>query len=190
MKPTLTENDFIWAADKLGCELAVIKAVAHVESRKTGFLSDGSPKILFEGHIFHRLTDGKYSKREIYKDISYPYWTRKYYGDGFDEYKRFKRAFELDPVAAIKSASWGKFQIMGFNYNRAGFSTPEYFMYAMDTSERKHLEAFVDFIKSTGLSDELQRKDWQGFARGYNGPGYAKNRYDEKLKKAYKIYSQ
>lgn len=186
MKNQLTDNDYKWAADELGCELAVIKAVAHVESRTTGFLSDGSPKILFEGHIFHRETGGKYSKIEIYKDISYPRWTSKFYGDGAHEYQRFKRAFELDEAAAIKSASWGKFQIMGFNYKRAGFSTPEAFMYAMDISERKHLEAFVSFIFSARLDDELRAKDWVNFARGYNGPGYARNRYDEKLMKAYK----
>ncbi|EKF56244.1 hypothetical protein I215_01938 [Galbibacter marinus] len=190
MKPTLTENDYKWAANVLGCELAVIKAVANIESAKTGFLSDGSPKILFEGHIFHGETAGKYSKREIYKDISYSKWTRKYYGDGYQEYDRFRRAFELDPIAAIKSASWGKFQIMGFNYKRAGFNDVFEFMVAMDTSERKHLEAFVGFIKSTGLDDELKSKDWKGFARGYNGSAYAQNRYDEKLMKAYKIYAQ
>ena len=30
----------------------------------------------------------------------------------------------------------------------------------------------------------LQSKDWKTFARLYNGPGYAQNRYDEKLAKA------
>lgn len=191
MKATLTNNDFQWAADKIGCELAAIKAVAKVESAKTGFLSDGAPKILFEGHIFHRETGGKYSKREIYKDISYKNWTTKYYGeDGFEEYERFKRAFELDQVAAIKSASWGKFQIMGFNYKRAGFDDIYNFMVAMDESERKHLEAFVNFIFSVGLDDELRNKEWVEFARGYNGREYAKNRYDEKMLKAYKMYSK
>lgn len=49
-----------------------------------------------------------------------------------------------------------------------------------------------DFLNDTirYYYNELQRKDWAGFARGYNGPGYAKNRYDIKLANAYKKYSK
>src|SRR5690606_7984441 len=35
------------------------------------------------------------------------------------------------------------------------------------------------------LLQPLRRKDWARFARLYNGPGYAQNRYDEKLAQAY-----
>ena len=31
----------------------------------------------------------------------------------------------------------------------------------------------------------LQKKDWKAFARLYNGPAYAQNRYDEKLSTAF-----
>ena len=47
--------------------------------------------------------------------------------------------------------------------------------------EEEHLLAMVRFIISAGLDDELRRHDWVGFARGYNGPGFAKNGYDKKL---------
>jgi hypothetical protein len=47
----------------------------------------------------------------------------------------------------------------------------------------------ANFIKSAGLLDNLQEKDWAGFARGYNGPGYAKNSYDVKLELAYMKYA-
>ena len=36
----------------------------------------------------------------------------------------------------------------------------------------------------------LQKKDWKAFARHYNGPAYAQNRYDEKLDKAYFSFSK
>ena len=36
----------------------------------------------------------------------------------------------------------------------------------------------------------LVQKDWQAFARLYNGTGYKINRYDEKLKKAYEYYAK
>jgi len=35
------------------------------------------------------------------------------------------------------------------------------------------------------MAEALRKKDWATFARRYNGPGYAKNSYDTKLKSAY-----
>jgi hypothetical protein len=52
-------------------------------------------------------------------------------------------------------------------------------------SERDQLEAFEGFVRANGLADELQRKDWTGFASRYNGPGYAANQYDQKMAQAY-----
>ena len=49
----VTEKDFQECADTLGVEVAALKAVVEVEcSSKGGFLVDGRPRILFEGHIF------------------------------------------------------------------------------------------------------------------------------------------
>lgn len=50
----------------------------------------------------------------------------------------------------------------------------------MCTGEDKQLEAFARFVKLTGLRPNLERKDWVGFAKRYNGPGYAQNHYDKK----------
>jgi hypothetical protein len=57
------------------------------------------------------------------------------------------------------------------------------------TSEANQLRHMANFIKSAGLLDELQAKNWAGFARGYNGPGYAKNAYDVKLADAYNKFA-
>jgi hypothetical protein len=35
------------------------------------------------------------------------------------------------------------------------------------------------------LADAIRTKNWPSFARQYNGPAYAKNKYDEKLAEAY-----
>ena len=56
-------------------------------------------------------------------------------------------------------------------------------------SEVNQLKHMANFIKSANLLDELQRKDWAGFAKGYNGPQYAVNKYDEKLAAAYDKYA-
>src|SRR6185503_15448815 len=95
----------------------VLRAVAEVESSGEGFLAPPSdrPKILFEGHAFHRLTGGRYSGE--HPDISYPQWSRRKYADSpAGEWHRFEAACRLDRLAALQSASWGLFQIMGFNY--------------------------------------------------------------------------
>nr|MBP6798835.1 DUF3380 domain-containing protein [Luteimonas sp.] len=60
---------------RLEVEEAALKAVAEVESSGSGFLAapDRRPKILFEGHVFHRLTAGRFSEPR-YANVSYPKW--------------------------------------------------------------------------------------------------------------------
>ena len=59
----------------------------------------------------------------------------------------------------------------------------------MHDSEAAQLEAFVNFILSQKLDDEMRERRWADFARKYNGPGYRANRYDEKLASAFKKFS-
>lgn len=178
-------NIYADAARALGCGVAALQAVAEVESAGSGFLPDGRPKILFEAHIFSRLTGHKYDQTD--PAISSAKWNRALYTK--DEYGRLNLARLLNTEAANSSASWGKFQIMGFNFARCGYQTLGNFLYAMQT-EAGQLQAFVGFVKAAGLVDELKRLDWPGFARGYNGPGYAENKYDAKMAKAYKKFKE
>lgn len=175
------------AADTLGCNEAAVRAVASVESAGSGFLPDGRAKILFEAHIFSRLTGHKYDN--THPDISSRKWNKKLYIGGAGEYRRLDRAMALSAELAVQSASWGKFQIMGFNYKRCGFKDIQDFMFAM-RSEEGQLKAFVGFIQSMKLADELQRRDWAGFASVYNGPAYAVNAYDSKMATAYKRFAK
>jgi hypothetical protein len=183
----LTENDYAMAAIKVGVETAAIKAISKVESRGSGFLSNGKPKILFEGHWFSKFTKGAHNAK--YPTISYSKWTKKYYKGGTAEYNRYNTAKTLDSTAAMKSTSWGKFQIMGFNYSKAGYSSVETFVSDMYVSEGKQLLALVNFLKAAKLDVPLKAKDWATFAKGYNGPKYAENKYDIRLKQAYEAYS-
>jgi len=195
MKKRLTNEDFQWAAKEIGCSIAAIRAVDEVESRGEGFNKDGSPKILFEGHKFHKYTEGKFTGIEEYKDISYPRWTRKWYATGANseirqqkEYLRFERAANLDEAAAIKSTSWGRYQIMGFNYKLVGFDDIFTFYYAMGDNELEHLISFVEYIFSTNLQKSLINQDWETFARLYNGEGNI-SVYAPKMERAFKKYS-
>jgi hypothetical protein len=190
IKP-LTMPDFIAAAESLMCEVPAIQAVSDVESVGNGFLADGRCKILFEGHQFHRLTGGKYSKD--HPAISYPRWDQTKYAKGQDdqergarEWDRLNDAANLDRNAGYMSASWGRFQIMGFNYGIVGFTTITDFIAAMmEGSERNHLLAFVEYVRHAGLDDEIRAKEWPAFARRYNGVLWQKNNYATKLARAY-----
>jgi hypothetical protein len=184
----LTAADYRRAAATLGCEVAAIRAVGDVESGgRTGFLPDGRPKILFESRVFSKLTGGQHDA--THPDISTARWIRNYVG-GAGEYDRLERAMQLDREAALKAASWGKFQILGMNYSRVGSRTVDEFVVAQKLSEKEHLDAFVKFILSHDLSDELRERRWADFARRYNGPGFAKNHYDEKMAEAYAKHSR
>jgi hypothetical protein len=188
MPEKLTEQDYQRAAKALGCEVAAIKAVAEVESTGSGFLPSGEPKVLFEAHIFDRLTNGRF--RKSHPNLSSAKWDRTLYGPaGQHQHKRLAEAVKLDREAALQSASWGAFQVLGSNWKKAGRPSLQAFITAQYKSEGEHLKDFVGYIISAGLADELQRLDWAGVARGYNGPSYAENAYDTKMAKAYKRLS-
>ena len=183
----ITDQDYIKASDQSGIEIALIKTVADVESRGSGFLRFMYPKILFEAHQFSRRTAHVY-------DVSYPHissvkWNRGLYLGGRKEYMRLAEAMLLNKISALLSTSWGKFQIMGFNHRACGFETVELFVIDMFKSEYHHLIAFLKFIDSTHLKEHLINKEWDKFAYGYNGKGYKKNRYDEKLQTAYENFN-
>lgn len=190
----ITEDDFEKAALLLDVETAALKAVEEVETNgKGGFLPSGRPTILFEGHVFwsqlkkrginpERFSDGN-------EDILYPKWDKSHYKGGESEYDRLNRAREINKDAADSSASWGMFQVMGYNYNVCGEKSVENFVKMMSISELHQLLLSIRFIRSGGMLPSLQRKEWADFARRYNGPSYQENRYDEKLAAAYKRFS-
>jgi hypothetical protein len=188
---TLTHADYVAAATRLGCEVAAIKAVAEVESAGRAFLADGRPPILFEAHVFHRLTKGRHvgarDRRGV--PLSVAKWDSSLYGRaGTAQYDRLADAAKLDEKAAVMACSWGQFQVMGFNFAALGFpdvDTLVEFMDATDTA-REHLDLFVRFILLHDLDGELRERRWADFARQYNGPGFAANRYDVKMAAAYK----
>lgn len=186
MASSLEERDFVAAAFVLECDVAAVKAVCEVEAPRGGFV-DGQCVTLFEGHIFHRYTKGKYDA--VAPTLSYPKWTREFYGkDQREESLRLTRACLLDGTAARMSTSWGRFQIMGFNFALAGFTDLDSFVAAMKRSEKDQLDAFVQYVLHMHLNDELQSLRWDDFARLYNGPEYQKNHYAEKLSSAYRKF--
>ena len=182
----LRDHHYEAGARALGCSVAALRAVAQVESAGDGFLDDRRPKILFERHIFHQRTSGVHSARHAAISSA----ERGGYLGGAREYARLAQAIKLNRKAALESTSWGKFQLMGFNHRRCGHATVAQFVAAMVSGEPAHLTAFVRFIQTSRLADELVRRDWTAFARGYNGPAYADNQYDRKMAEAYARFAE
>lgn len=191
----LTEADFEAMAERLGVEKAALKAVVEVEcSSRGGFLPDGRPRILFEGHIFWRqLRKRGFSPESLQKahpSIIYPKWVRTHYRGGAGEWERFSEAAAISPEAAVESASWGLFQIMGFHWSTCGCGSVEEFRERMESSEREQMALAMNFLEKTGIAKWLKTKDWCNFALRYNGSGYKANRYDQKLAAAYNKFKQ
>jgi hypothetical protein len=178
----LTKADIVTAARGLGVEPAAVKAVTDVEAGGNGFFADGRPKILFENYWFWKLTGGRYGSC---KDVSCDHWDRSFYIGGPAEYNRLGAAYALDATAALQSASWGAFQIMGFNYQTVGYPTIEAFIGDMKCGSAGHMRGFLGFVRANGLVQKLKDKDWAGFAYRYNGAGYKANNYDGKMATAY-----
>ncbi|MEH6565105.1 MAG: N-acetylmuramidase family protein [Halopseudomonas sp.] len=186
----LKEADLIAAADRLGVGLASIKAVNEVESRGEGFFAPGKPAILYERHVMHDLLSASHDAQDVAELAAlHPNLISTApggYAGGVSEYPRLARARMIDAEAATGACSWGAFQIMGYHAPRLGYASAQAMADAMQQSEAEHLEAFVRFIEADpALHKALKARKWAAFAKGYNGPAYARNLYDVKLARAY-----
>ncbi len=182
-KGPLTAADINQAAQRMNCEPACVRAVVKVESAGSGFASDGRPIILFEPHVFSKLTARRFDISN--PSVSYRSWGDKPYPKTqAGRWAQLEEAYALDPEAAVSAASWGLFQVLGQNYKVCGFASATAFVADMSQSEARMLAAFEAFVRANNILDDLQRKDWAGFARVYNGPGQVE-KYARLLSNAY-----
>jgi hypothetical protein len=166
--------------ERLGVDLPTVWALLSVETSGCGYLPDRRPTILYERHLFHKLTQGRFADG----DISAP--TAGGYGRlGESQYDRLNRAAALNRDAALKATSWGLGQVLGRNFKEAGYQNVEDMVVQMVASEDQQLSAVCGFIESNKLSAALRKRDWAGFASRYNGPAYKKNKYDVRLSAEY-----
>jgi hypothetical protein len=176
-----SDADIAAFAARLGCTTKQLRAVSKVESGGSGFDVHGRPKILFERHLFHRFTNGKYSvsncsnpKGGGYKDCSW---------------QKLGEAAAKSPFKAFESVSWGKFQVLGMWWDELGYSSPLEMAYSTVASEDAHYEMLVRYIELNKMQPAVRAlsanpETNRAFARGYNGPAYTKFRYDDKLAEA------
>ncbi|MEM8594744.1 MAG: N-acetylmuramidase family protein [Pseudomonadota bacterium] len=169
------------AVSDTGLEPAMIKAIAEVESKRAAFDKNGMPTILFEPHKFKKYSGGRYDKTHPHLSASSGFK----YGLFRNQRKKLAEAMSLDWYAAHMACSWGKYQIMGFNFKLAGFDSLQSFIYAAHHSEGEHLRMLINFLINTGLIEHLKNLDFDKFSKGYNGKNYKQNRHARKMRAAY-----
>lgn len=195
----LTNELIAKVANKLNLEPALLKTVTVVEcGNRDGFLPSGRPQILFEGHVMWKYLkiklDGEGKRTYLYDlakrnpSLVYQKWTKEFYLGGEGEWKRLEAARKIDEKCANLSTSWGMFQIMGFNHSYCGCKDVFEFVKKMQESHASQLKLMYYYMNNTSCLKNLKEHDWAGFARKYNGPGYAENAYDQKLKNAYENF--
>jgi len=180
----LSSDGLATVSSNLSVHAPEIWTVLAVETSGCGFLPDRRPQILYERHIFHRLTQGRYDDGDISDPQPGGYGPR-----GAPQYDRLAKAIAKDRISALASASWGIGQIMGENYQLAGFKDVEQMVATMSQSEDDQLAAMATFLIKSRLHIPLQAHDWSSFARGYNGANYLINRYDVRLAGEFQKYS-
>lgn len=160
-----------------------VHAILDVESAGTGFDSQNRVRMLYEPHIFYRLLGpGKKRDAAVKQGLAYAKWKKGKYPK--DSYPRLLAAMKIDREIALRSCSWGLGQVMGFNYERAGYKSAEEMVRHFAQDEENQLRAMITFIKKSGLDDELRRHDWRKFEDGYNGGGF-NGAYAKKLKESF-----
>lgn len=171
-------------ADRLGATLKQVQAVAKVESNGGGWNAQGQPTALYERHYAWRRLR---IKIPFLSDPAPGGYTLDADRDGLnDSWEKLADMAMRNPVVAFESASFGKFQIMGAHWKTLGYAGPVEMVWTLRDNESAHYDMLARFIIHNGLLPHLRLlstnpADNVGFARRYNGPKFAKNRYDHKL---------
>lgn len=174
----VTDADLAVLASRLGCTVKQIRAVAKVESSGAAFDNMGRPKILFERHLFHKLTAGRFGLSA---------WSNPK-GGGYNEpsWDKLTHAACQQADAAFGAASWGMFQVLGLHWQGLGYASPIDMAYSTVTSEAAHYDMFARYLERNNLVGALRSistnaDDNIALAKGYNGPAFRNFNYHSKL---------
>lgn len=178
----LTMQDYRNAGARYGIDGAALHAFADVESSGGGF-SEGRAVILYEPHIFSRETGGKwdgYSPAGV--SCSYAKWVppgkrppgcdlHPYSLDQVGRWGLLAFAAELDFDAALRSCSWGAFQVLGKWAEALGYPSVWHYVVALHEGEQAHLDAAVAYLIANDAMDAMRKGDWRRVITIWNGPG-------------------
>lgn len=173
--PVLTErippSEHKRAADALSIHPAAPRATSIVETRDRPFF-DGIPIVRLETHHWRKRRQATKSAMRFDKV--------KNWRDLYRRWERFRDMADLQFGPAVKSHSFGAFQIMGFNHHLCGFESPFAFLEAMKTVEGQ-VTAFIRFVQANPpLHRAMAEQDAHAVGLHYNGRNYRKNNYHAK----------
>lgn len=179
IKEIALQFDFDWK---------VIAAFIEVESGGEGFdQATGRLLIQFEPAWFHRYIpyapSGAWSVNKVERQQA--------------EWKAFNSAYAINKDKAMRSTSIGLGQLMGFHFERLGYSSVGEMWDDAKKGLHRQVWQICRFIETDlKLQFCIAKKDWTGIATIYNGSGFRElaakyNRipYDESMKISYKKFS-
>lgn len=187
--PAATRADKVLIAARLGGSVRQVDAVAKVESAGGGWDDAGLLKCLWERHWLWKririavplLSDPKPGGYTVDADR-----------DGVnDSWEKLADAACRWGAVAFECASFGKFQIMGGHWKALGYASALDFAWQLSRDEPAHYDALARYISVNRLAGAFRAisgsaPDCAPFARGYNGPAYARLGYHEKIAAAYR----
>lgn len=196
----VTKAHFELLATELNVEKEVLRAIAVAETGdQPPFREYEYGKrhalILYERHYMRRLLlAGGMSSAEVgdlarnEPEIVHTYQKDYKYGALDEQFTRLRRAREIDRSAAIKSCSWGKFQVMGEYYKHL-YGSAEELEEAQNYCALQHLQYYKVFlVREKNLIKPMQDRSWTLIAQRYNGMGQMG--YDVKIRRAYESFKK
>ena len=152
---------------------ALALAIMAVESSGDAYQRDGLLTIRVE-------IPGRWTK-----DGSGERLFRGRFGSGQQaEWKALREWAGHAPKLSFDRTSWGLVQIMGFNAKKLDYRDATHMALAFQCAAKYQVFSFFKFVLSFRLLDIINREDWRGFARAYNGPGNVDN-YSAKVERHY-----
>jgi len=177
-----------------GTPATALLAIAIVETNGRAFAPVGEkrePLIRFEGHVFDRRLSEE--KRRIARTagLSAPRAGLIRNPAGQDaRWRLLAQAAAIDAEAAYEATSWGLGQVMGLHWKKLGYAGSAALADEARRSAEGQFALVARFLKTGPFVERLDRGDWEGFARLYNGPGFAANGYDRKIQSAFRQASR
>lgn len=191
-------------ARRLHVDVGLAISLVTRESGGQGFNDSGRLLIRFETHLFYRRW-GQHHPEQFFQHFQFNQdyrwldhrWRptvdepwRSFHGDQQAEWAVFDFARTLDETAALSSITMGGPQILGSNYARLGYDSPQaMFANFSDPAhgERYQLLGLFDFIRNgdARMLQALQQRDIYAFAQRYDGH----QSHASSLEKLYNIFN-
>jgi hypothetical protein len=164
-------------ADSAGIPTEVLQAILEVES------SGDSSAMRFEPHLFLR------ARPDLKNCIPYSPQKNASWSNTRSETNReaFEFARRHDAIEAIRSSSWGAFQVLGQHLLDLADGHAGDALKAFDENPEAISEKLVAawFAANQGARVAANELDFEALARQYNGPHFAAHGYDKRLRSAW-----